>query len=277
MKQVYRFVGSKGFILPLVSWPFFWITWLFLDAGGFQAGRQAKEPEAPAEKVSAVEKETDDGDGFDFSQFIVSDEAFNTATGGGEGKEDVEIELPSEAALNLHETLTDETGKYAILYFVWVTALTPLKVLFRRSKFVSALNRHRRTIGLASFFYACLHFGVYLTNGLTTVANDLTAWIPYILAGWAGFLILMVLAVTSNNWSLRKLGGKKWKLLHRLAYLLVPVLFYHQAFTGKGGPERPETIREALLWFSPLILLQPLRIYVEWKRRTEKQGKAGSV
>lgn len=266
MKQVYRFVGSKGFILPLVSWPFFWILWLFWDGGGF-AELAKKEVDAPAEEavvLSGGEEGADDEEGFDFSQFTVTEEEFQGATGG-------EDAVPVIQMANLHETLTDETGKYAIMYFVWVLSLSPLKVLFRRNKLVSALNRHRRTVGLAAFFYASLHLGVYLTNGLKTVVGDLSAWILYILAGWAGFLGMLALAATSNNWSQRKLGGRKWKKLHRIAYLLIPVLFYHQAFTGKSDWE---TIREALFWFSPLILLQPMRIYVEWQKRADKKAKA---
>jgi methionine sulfoxide reductase heme-binding subunit len=44
----------------------------------------------------------------------------------------------------------------------------------------------------------------------------------------------VLLASTSNNWAVRKLGGKKWKLLHRLAYLAAVLLIYHQSIAGKG-------------------------------------------
>lgn len=269
MKQFYRFVGSKGFILPMVGWPFLWIVWLFVDGGGFGGDTDAVE-EVPAEEVGEGTGAGDSGEvagEFDFSQFMVSEEEFQSATGGG-GEEDAE---PVIEVSNLHETLTDETGKYAIMYFVWVLSLSPLKVLFRRNKLVSALNRHRRTVGLAAFFYASLHLGVYLTNGLATVVDELTAFILYILAGWIGYLGMLILAVTSNNWSQRKLGGRKWKKLHRVAYLLIPVLFYHQAFTGKYDWG---TVREALFWFSPLILLQPLRVYVDWKKKADKKASA---
>ncbi len=268
MRAFYRFVGSRWFILPLVSLPFFYILWLFWDGGGF-AAVQSQEPK-PAEESQVIEQEDESTDEeFDFSQFTVSEEEFQAATGEVEEGSEETVEVVE--VVNLHEVLTDETGKYAILYFVWVLSLSPLKSLFRRNKFVSALNRHRRTVGLACFFYACLHFGVYLTNGWKTLVSDISRL--YIIAGLIAFAVLFVLAVTSNNWSLRKLGGRKWKRLHRVSYLLIPLLFYHQAFAGKYSWE---TLRETLFWFSPLIVLQPLRIYQQLKLRKEKAAKAAS-
>src|SRR5271154_5552213 len=52
--------------------------------------------------------------------------------------------------------------------------------------------------------------------------------------GLFGLSILVLLALTSNNWSVRKLGGKRWKLLHRLAYVAAIALIYHQSIAGKG-------------------------------------------
>src|ERR1700719_3255613 len=58
--------------------------------------------------------------------------------------------------------------------------------------------------------------------------------LPNRLPGLTGLSILVVLASTSNNWSVRKLGGRRWKLLHRLAYVAAIVLIYHQSIAGKG-------------------------------------------
>ncbi len=249
-----------------MSWPFFYILWVFVNGGGFDSLTSESNQDQVSEQVEVQDSESNAEDSpeddFDLSLFTVSEEDFEAATSGEEdGEEQVVV-------VNLHEVVTDETGKYAVLYFVFVLSLSPLKVIFRRNKFISALNRHRRTIGVASFFYACLHFGIYLVNGLQTLVSDLSRL--YIIAGLAGFLILLILSVTSNNWSQRKLGGRKWKRLHRITYLLVPILFYHQAFAGKADAE---TIREALFWFSPVIILQPIRIYLDMKKRREKQAK----
>ena len=266
MKAFYKFIGSKWFSYPLISWPFFYILWIFIQGGGFDSlvssSRENESGEAVVEEV--VEEDTQDAseDEFDLSIFTVSEEDFQAVTSGDEK------EFKDVSSGFLHEKVTDETGKYAILYFVLVLSLSPLKVIFRRNKLISALNRHRRSIGVASFFYAFLHFSIYLVNGLKTLATDITRL--YIIAGLVGFSILLVLAATSNNWTQRKLGGRKWKRLHRIVYLAIPLLFYHQAFTGKADVE---TIREALYWFSPIILLQPVRIYLTFKRKRDKQLK----
>jgi len=77
---------------------------------------------------------------------------------------------------------------------------------------------------------------------------------PFIWFGLSGLSILVVLALTSNNWSIRTLGGKNWKLLHRFAYVAAAVLIYHQAIAGKGH----WTIARWLLF--PLATLQLARL-----------------
>ena len=57
---------------------------------------------------------------------------------------------------------------------------------------------------------------------------------PFIWFGFSGLVILVVPAPTSNQWSIRKLGGKSWKPLHRLAYVAAALFIYHQAIAGKG-------------------------------------------
>ena len=269
MKAFYKFIGSKWFSFPLISWPFFYILWIFIQGGGFDSlvssAKESKADETIEEEVVVEDTQDATEEEFDLSIFTVSEEEFQAVTSGDEE------EFKEVSVGFLHEVVTDETGKYAILYFVLVLSLSPLKVIFRRNKLVSALNRHRRSIGNASFFYASLHFSIYLVNGLKTLVSDITRL--YIIAGLVGFFTLLVLAATSNNWTQRKLGGRKWKRLHRIVYLLIPILFYHQAFAGKADVE---TIREALFWFSPIIILQPIRIYLSFKRKREKLTKTGS-
>ena len=248
MKGFYRFVGSRRFILPLIIGPFVYLAWIFYST-------QPREPEN-----MPVVAEATDAEEFDINLFTVTDEEFNQVT--GEGKEKTQ----TESVVNIHERLTDDTGNIAIAYFIWVLCLSPLKVLLRRNKLVSALNRHRRTIGLACFFYAMLHLVIYLTNGLQTLLDEITRL--YIAAGLSAFAILLVMALTSNNWTQRRIGGRKWKKLHRIVYIAIPILIYHRAFAGKVSVE---TIRETFIWFSPMLILQGLRI---WKQIQEQKAKA---
>src|SRR5436190_386727 len=116
------------------------------------------------------------------------------------------------------EKLLHQSGEIAIWTLGAVLALSPLRVLLPRARIVNALNRHRRAIGVSACVYGLLHFGLHVLyeGGLDGLARSLSK--PFIWFGVAGLSTLVALALTSNNWSIRALGGKKWKLLHRLAY-----------------------------------------------------------
>src|SRR6266404_5441282 len=132
------------------------------------------------------------------------------------------------------EKLLHESGEIAIWTFGAVLALSPLRVLFPNSRIVTALNRHRRAIGVTACIYGLLHFSLHVLyeGGLDGLVRSLSK--PFIWIGAAGLTILLTLAMTSNQWSVRLLGGKNWKLLHRLAYVAAGLLIYHQAIAGKG-------------------------------------------
>ena len=93
--------------------------------------------------------------------------------------------------------------------------------------------------------------------------------LPFIWFGAGGLTILVILAMTSNQWSVRLLGGKKWKLLHRLAYVAAGLLIYHQAIAGKG---HWPTARWLLL---PLAALQLARLakMLSQKKRQDLPGR----
>src|SRR5215469_641667 len=132
------------------------------------------------------------------------------------------------------EKLLHQSGEIAIWTLGAVLALSPLRVLFPRSRIVNALNRHRRTIGVSACVYGLMHFGFHLLyeGDAQTIARSFSK--PFIWVGLAGLSILVALALTSNNFSIRKLGGRNWKRLHRLVYLAGALLIYHQAIAGKG-------------------------------------------
>jgi sulfoxide reductase heme-binding subunit YedZ len=152
------------------------------------------------------------------------------------------------------ETLLHESGEIAIWTLGAVLALSPLRVVFPNSRIVMALNRHRRATGVTACIYGLLHFSshVLYEGGWDGLVRSLSK--PFIWFGAAGLTILVILATTSNQWSIRALGGKNWKLLHRLAYLAAGLLIYHQAIAGKGH----WAIARLLLF--PLAALQLARL-----------------
>jgi methionine sulfoxide reductase heme-binding subunit len=145
-------------------------------------------------------------------------------------------------------------GFIACVLLAVVLTFTPLRVLFPKSDLVQALNRHRRLVGVSAFFYALLHLSTHLLyeGGFAILASDIKK--PFLLTGLVAFSILLVLAITSLNRAVRWLGGKRWKNLHRLAYVAAALVAYHQAAARKIFPVQ-------VLWvFGPLILLELLRI-----------------
>ena len=148
-------------------------------------------------------------------------------------------------------------GFVACLLLAIVLTFTPLRVLFPKSGVAQALNRHRRLVGVSAFVYALLHFATHLVyeGGFGILAKDVTK--PFLLTGLVAFAILLVLAATSPHAALRWLGGKRWKNLHRLAYVAAALVAYHQAAARKIFPVQ-------VLWiFIPLAVLELLRIQRE--------------
>jgi len=130
----------------------------------------------------------------------------------------------------LHDDLTADPVKY-ITHFTGRTALIILFVTLcitpiRRISGWNGIVRLRRLVGLFSFFYAVIHLLIYLAFDrgfvFTELAEDI-AKRPYITIGFTAWLMLLALAVTSPQAVLRRMGGKRWRALHRLVYV-VPVL-----------------------------------------------------
>jgi methionine sulfoxide reductase heme-binding subunit len=145
-------------------------------------------------------------------------------------------------------------GFVACLLLAIVLTFTPLRVLFPKWGVALALNRHRRLVGVSAFAYALLHFSTHLLyeGGFGILAKDVTK--PFLLTGLIAFTILLVLAITSLHAAVRWLGGKRWKNLHRLAYVAAALVAYHQAAARKIFPVQ-------VLWiFVPLAVLELLRI-----------------
>src|SRR5471030_2504991 len=145
-------------------------------------------------------------------------------------------------------------GFTACVLLAVVLTFTPLRVLFPKWGVALALNRHRRLVGVSAFVYAALHLTTHLVyeGGVGILASDIKK--PFLLTGLTAFTILLVLAATSFNAAVRWLGGRRWKNLHRLAYVAAALVAYHQAAARKLLPMQ-------VLWiFVPLVMLEVLRM-----------------
>ena len=150
------------------------------------------------------------------------------------------------------EALLHGAGDWALRLLLVTLAVTPLKRItgWRRPML------WRRMLGLFSFFYAALHFTIWLVldRGLlwSEIVVDLTKR-PYIVVGFTAFLILLALAVTSNTWSMRRLG-KGWQKLHRLVYLAALLAILHYWWLVKAD------VREPLIYLGIFLVLMALRV-----------------
>lgn len=160
------------------------------------------------------------------------------------------------------EYITRNTGDWT-LYFLCITlAITPLRKLLAWHWLI----RLRRMLGLYSFFYASLHFLTFLWFDHFFDISDMWRDIvkrPFITVGSIAFVLLLPLAITSNNAMIRRLGGKQWQLLHRLIYLIAPLGVLHY-FWMKAGKN---LLLQPLLFAAIVSALLGLRLY--WRLQSK--------
>jgi len=164
------------------------------------------------------------------------------------------------------EAITHATGDWTLRFLLITLAVTPLRKLTG----VHWLLRLRRMLGLFAFFYACLHFTTYLWLDqffdLQAIAKDVLKR-PFITVGFTAFVLLVPLAITSNNFSIRRLGGRKWQSLHRSVYAIAIFGVLHYWWLVK------KDISEPLLYASILAVLLGLRAW--WRELERRKQLAG--
>jgi methionine sulfoxide reductase heme-binding subunit len=116
------------------------------------------------------------------------------------------------------EVITHATGDWTLRFLLITLAITPIRKLTGRLWLI----RYRRMFGLFAFFYATLHFLTYIWLDKFFDWHEMLHDIAkrrFITVGFAGFVLLIPLALTSTTGWIRRLGGKRWQALHRLIYL----------------------------------------------------------
>jgi methionine sulfoxide reductase heme-binding subunit len=161
--------------------------------------------------------------------------------------------------------LEQALGLWAFRFLIATLAVTPLRQLFSIN-----LLRYRRTLGLLTFYYALLHLITYtvLDQGLDFAAiwADIVKR-PYITIGMATFVILVPLALTSNNAAIRRMGGQAWARLHRLVYLAAIGAALHFILVVKSWPPEP------LVYAAIVAVLLGYRLARSLGRRAEPRRR----
>ena len=167
------------------------------------------------------------------------------------------------------EFITRNTGDWT-LYFLCITlAVTPL----RRLTGWNWLVRLRRMAGLFAFFYASLHFMTFLWfDHFFDVAEMLKDVVkrPFITVGFSAFVLLIPLAATSTNAMIKRLGGRRWQMLHRLIYLIAPLGILHFWWMKAGKNDFAQPIVVGLIVAALLLA----RLYWRFAQRPATSTRA---
>ena len=135
------------------------------------------------------------------------------------------------------EKLTFETGEWTLRLLLITVALTPLRQWTGEGAWI----RFRRMTGLYCYFYCCCHFAIWFIADHSLDPGDMLEDIikrPFITLGFSAFVLLLPLALTSNQAMLRRLG-RKWKTLHQLVYLIVVLGVLHYLWLVKADYLEP--------------------------------------
>ncbi|RZL63195.1 MAG: sulfoxide reductase heme-binding subunit YedZ [Variovorax sp.] len=168
---------------------------------------------------------------------------------------------------NPAEHLIRATGDWTLRFICIVLAVTPLRVLAR----LQALARFRRMLGLFAYFYVVVHLLSYgwFDQGfdIAEIAADIVNR-PFILVGFAAFLLLTPLAATSFNRAIKALGARRWQALHKLVYLIAGLGLLHFFWMREGKNDFAEVAVYAVI----VALLLTWRVGYYFKKKQPKRA-----
>ena len=174
--------------------------------------------------------------------------------------------ITGSLSANPIEDIQDRFGNWGLRFMVIALAVTPLRQLTG----IVWVGRFRRMLGLFAFFYVALHFLVWLVLDQQLFWPGILEDIglrPYVTIGFAAFVILLAMALTSTA-GLRRRLGKRWQRLHNGAYLAGILGVWHYWWQVKAD------IREPLIYAVILTALLGFRL---WKRRRKRAGRPGAA
>jgi len=172
--------------------------------------------------------------------------------------------LTDQLGANPIEAVTRDTGLWALRFIMVTLLISPLRKLTGINQFI----RFRRMLGLFAFFYASLHMLLYL--GLDQFFDLHEIWLdivkrPFITVGFISFILLIPLTITSTDKMIKRLGGRRWKKLHYLIYLIIVLSCVHFYMLVKQDKTEP------LIYLLIAILLLGVRVFSQ-RRRPQVAG-----
>lgn len=144
----------------------------------------------------------------------------------------------SDLGANPIEAITHWTGDCTLTFLLVTLSVTPLRKLTRQYWLI----RLRRMFGLFAFFYGTLHLMTYVWLDKFFDVHAMLADIAkrrFITAGMTAYALMIPLALTSSQWAIRKLGGKRWQALHRLIYFSAAAGVIHYIWLVKADLRKP--------------------------------------
>lgn len=146
--------------------------------------------------------------------------------------------LHGELTANPIEFVTHATGDWTLRFLILTLCVTPLRKILG----LPELIRFRRMLGLFAFFYAFLHFSMWIGVDKFFDWSEMIKDVEkrrFITVGFTGFVLLIPLAWTSTAGWIRRLGGKRWQMLHRAIYLSAIAGVIHYYWLVKSDEHKP--------------------------------------
>jgi sulfoxide reductase heme-binding subunit YedZ len=150
----------------------------------------------------------------------------------------VERALHGRLGANPVEFVQHATGDWTLRFLIFTLTITPLRKLLN----LPDLIRFRRMLGLFAFFYVCLHFLTYIGPDQSFNLGGMWKDVEkrrFITVGFLGFVLLIPLALTSTAGWIRRLGGKRWQMLHRAIYVTAICGVIHYYWLVKSDVRKP--------------------------------------
>lgn len=170
---------------------------------------------------------------------------------------------------NPAEYLIRATGDWTLRFICIVLAVTPLRVISN----TPTLARFRRMLGLFAYFYVVVHLlsysGFDMGFDLADIAKDI-AKRPFILVGFAAFVLLTPLAATSFNAAIKAMGAKRWQTLHKLVYVIAGLGLLHFFWMRSGK----NNFAEVFVYAAIIAVLLGWRVVQYLKKKKPKPARA---